>query len=71
MIPKIAYAVMRLFGWTIVGTGPKEKKFIAIGYPHTSNIDAVWLLLTMLSYGVWPKLLVKSSMFRFPVKNLF
>lgn len=71
MIPKIAYALLALFGWTHIGERPKEKKFIAIGYPHTANIDAVWLLLAMLAYGVWPKLLVKSSMFRFPVKRLF
>lgn len=43
---------------------------MAIGYPHTANLDGLWVLLTVLAMGERPKVLVKSTLFVFPFKRL-
>ena len=70
MLAKIARFILRLFGWKMNGRKPPEKKYMAIGYPHTANLDGLWVVLTILAMGERPKVLVKSTLFRFPVKRL-
>lgn len=53
-----------------MGQKPPDKKYMAIGYPHTANIDAFWVVLTILALGERPKVLAKSELFRFPFKRL-
>ena len=43
---------------------------MAIGYPHTANLDGLWVILTILAMGERPKVLAKSTLFRFPFKRL-
>jgi len=70
MLQKLAYFILHLFGWTMVGHRPPEKKYMAIGYPHTANLDGLWVVLTILAMGERPKVFVKSTLVRFPVKRL-
>ncbi|MFK7802783.1 MAG: 1-acyl-sn-glycerol-3-phosphate acyltransferase [Anaerolineae bacterium] len=70
MLQKTAVFILRISGWTMNGRKPPEKKYMAIGYPHTANLDGLWVLLTVLAMGERPKVLVKSTLFRFPFKRL-
>ncbi|MFT7584790.1 MAG: 1-acyl-sn-glycerol-3-phosphate acyltransferase [Cellvibrionaceae bacterium] len=70
MLQKISLFILRISGWTMNGRKPPEKKYMAIGYPHTSNLDGLWVVLTILSMGERPKVLIKSTLFRFPFKRL-
>ena len=70
MLGKIAKLFLSVFGWSMEGQKPPEKKYMAIGYPHTANLDGLWVLLTILAMGERPKVLVKSTLFVFPFKRL-
>lgn len=66
-IPKL---IFKLCGWKITGTPPKDKKFVIIAAPHTSNWDFVYGLCAWNLYGLKPRYLIKKELFRFPL-NLF
>ena len=70
MLEKLARIILRLSGWTMIGQKPPEAKYMAIGYPHTANLDGLWVILTILAMGERPKVLAKSTLFRFPIKRL-
>lgn len=70
MLQKIAKLILSLSGWSMQGHKPPEAKYMAIGYPHTANLDGLWVLLTVLAMGERPKVLVKSTLFVFPFKRL-
>lgn len=57
--------LMRLSGWTIVGTVPSRGIFV--GAPHTSNWDYVLTLMTVWNAGLTPRILVKKELFRGPL----
>lgn len=45
----LARAFMAIFGWTVTGELPQDKKFILIGAPHTTNWDLpIGLALTYI-----------------------
>ncbi len=56
--------ILRLFGWTIVGSPPDAPKHVLIGAHHTSNLDGFLLVIvtTALQYKV--NFLMKDSMFK-------
>ena len=70
MLTLLSKLILRICGWTMTGQKPPEKKYMAIGYPHTANLDGFWGILTILAMGERPKVLVKSDLFRFPIKRL-
>lgn len=63
-----ARAVLRAFGWTLVGTVPSRG--ILVGAPHTSNWDWVATMLLAWSNRVQPRVLIKHSFFRGPIGPL-
>ncbi len=68
---KLAYWVMRLKGWTFHGERPKDRKFILLGAPHTSNWDFI-LTWALMSYFDLPlKYFVKDQIFKGPLKPFF
>ncbi len=71
MLKKFAHFVLKLFGWTLEIQLPKEKKFILIGAPHTSNWDFPLALLAF--WTIEPKIywLAKKQLFRGPLYYLF
>jgi len=67
MLQKLcSFIIFRLLGWKVVGEPPRQKKFLLVGLPHTSNWDflVAWLAITGLGlktnifakdvYHTWP-----------------
>jgi len=61
----------KLFGWKIDGEMPKEKKYIIIVAPHTSNWDFMIGLCVRSILRFDAKFLGKKELFRFPFGALF
>ena len=55
--------VLKLFGWTVVGNFPTDKKYVVISLPHTSMWDFVWGKITFASAGERPVVFIKKEMF--------
>ena len=54
MLQKIAsFILFRIMGWKVIGDPPREKKFLLVGLPHTSNWDFLiaWLAVTAMDLG--------------------
>jgi 1-acyl-sn-glycerol-3-phosphate acyltransferase len=66
----IACFLLKLFGWKIIGSLPKEKKYILIVAPHTSNWDLVIGLCARFAVGEKINFLAKKQVFFFPLGAL-
>jgi 1-acyl-sn-glycerol-3-phosphate acyltransferase len=62
---RLARAIFRSTGWTMVGELPRTGIFV--GAPHTSNWDFVITLLVMWQAELSPKILVKKEFFHGPI----
>src|SRR5690349_23106290 len=62
---RLARAIFRLTGWTMVGELPRSGIFV--GAPHTSNWDFVITLLVTWQAGLSPRILIKKEFFHGPV----
>jgi 1-acyl-sn-glycerol-3-phosphate acyltransferase len=58
-------------GWTIEGAWPKDKKYIIVVAPHTSNWDFMVGLCVRSMTGLKSAYLAKKELFRFPLGPLF
>jgi 1-acyl-sn-glycerol-3-phosphate acyltransferase len=68
---RLAYWYMRLTGWKILGEPPTAKKFIAIGWPHTSNWDYVLFLGVTRLFSIPAKAIGKHTLVEGPFGWLF
>ncbi len=59
--------LFRRGGWTVVGRAPPMRKAVLIGAPHTSNWDFVVFLGVTHAFGIGPRFMGKSSLFRWPL----
>ena len=58
---------MKVTKWTVVGERPPNmKKFVAVVAPHTSNWDAVIVLMTSFALKLDAHWMAKHTLFRFP-----
>ena len=57
-------------GWKVVGDAPKEKKYIFIAAPHTSNWDFIYMLCVALTKNVDICWMGKEQLFPKPFKGL-
>ena len=71
MTEKISEIILNLLGWRVVGQIPKEKKYIIIVAPHTSNWDFIIGRCFGYKLKVKAKFLGKNQLFRFPIGWLF
>jgi len=71
MLKILAKTILRLTGWKLRIVRPKEKKFILIGAPHTSNWDFPLGLLTFWTLDFKIYWVAKIQMFRGPLHYLF
>lgn len=55
---------MRLLGWKVVGDLPDLPKMVLIGAPHTTNMDGVIALGTLLALGLRANTMIKDSAFK-------
>lgn len=56
-----ARIVLKLWGWTPVGTTPTDPQYVMLAAPHTSNWDAVIMLAMASYYRIRIRWLVKSA----------
>lgn len=62
-----AWIGIKLTGWKIVGTPPKEKKFILLAVPHTSNWDFPITLSMAFLLGFRLNWMGKHTLFKGPM----
>jgi len=65
LLGKFARFILWIFGWKIRGEAPKEKKYVVIIAPHTSNLDFFVGKLANWAMGVKPKIIIKKEAFNF------
>lgn len=58
---------LRLCGWRVLGEVPDRAQMVVIVAPHTSNMDFVYAVATMLGLRLRITLLVKHTLFKFPL----
>ena len=66
----IAKLFLWLTGWKVEGELPKEKKFVMIAAPHTSNWDLPYMLAICFVLKAKPYWMGKSQIFKFPFSGL-
>lgn len=67
----ISRFILKLIGWKVITHEVKEKSYVMIAAPHTSNWDFVIARLAVSSVGIPQKVLMKKEMFFFPLNYLF
>ena len=74
IIKDILWLISKLFlwitGWKVVGAVPKDKKFVMIAAPHTSNWDLPYMLAICFVLKARPYWMGKEQIFKFPFKGL-
>ncbi len=54
---------LQMLGWTAVMAPPQGKKFVLVGYPHTSNWDFLYALLWGMASGTRFRWVGKKQLF--------
>ncbi|ANO50710.1 1-acyl-sn-glycerol-3-phosphate acyltransferase [Woeseia oceani] len=67
MMQRLAKAVLRVSGWTLVGEIPATKKAVLIAAPHTSNWDGFWLIVCKIALGIRLRFFAKHTLFWWPL----
>jgi 1-acyl-sn-glycerol-3-phosphate acyltransferase len=58
---------LHLAGWRVDDPVPREKKYVALAYPHTSNWDGALLLALTRSVGMHISWMIKNDWVRGPM----
>lgn len=61
---QIVLGLMRLFGWKSILAPAPGKKFVALGYPHTSNWDFIPAVAWAWSTGLKMNFVGKAALFK-------
>ena len=70
MAKRIAIWILRLGGWTAVGTDPGIPKAVFIAAPHTSNWDGFWALVYRVAADIDVRFFAKHTLFWFPLGSV-
>ncbi|RRJ83803.1 lysophospholipid acyltransferase family protein [Aestuariirhabdus litorea] len=62
----LSWCLFKLTGWTLKGAPPKERKFVLIAVPHTSNWDFPLTIGLAFLFGFKIFWMGKASLFRGP-----
>lgn len=62
---------LKTLGWRIVGDIPNIPQAVLLAVPHTSNVDGLYAIPTLLALNVDIKILGKKELFRVPVLSSF
>ncbi|GLQ31782.1 lysophospholipid acyltransferase family protein [Litoribrevibacter albus] len=63
----LSWIGIKLSGWKLVGTPPKEKKFVLVAVPHTSNWDFPITLAMAFLFGFRLNWMGKHTLFKGPM----
>ena len=71
MLKNLARHLLSLFGWTLLDPPQRPPRAVVVGYPHTSNWDALYAQLGKLALGLNARWVGKDNLFRWlgRVKN--
>lgn len=70
MLQSLARLILQTLGWRLVEPGERPARMLIVGYPHTSNWDAAYALLTGLALGLRANWAAKDSLFFWPLGGL-
>lgn len=62
---------LKMSGWRVVGNIPNIPQAVLLAVPHTSNIDGLYAIPTLLALNVDIKLLGKKQLFDVPLLSSF
>lgn len=71
LLPTMARALLRLFGWRIEGTLPTAPRFVMVAAPHTSNWDLPVMLVCAFALKANLHWMGKHTLFRPPFGLFF
>ncbi len=60
----IGLTFLRLLGWRLEGSIPNLPRMVMIGAPHTSNMDGVIAIATLVALGLKASTMIKDSAFK-------
>lgn len=63
----ISKLIFFIASWKVIGDPPKQKKFVMIAAPHTSNWDFVYARAAFFIMGIPLKYTIKKELFFFPL----
>ena len=66
----LAILILRLVGWTSIGSKVSVPKYVLIGAPHTSNWDFPLMLLVVLELRLQLFWMGKHTLFPFPFSGI-
>jgi 1-acyl-sn-glycerol-3-phosphate acyltransferase len=66
MVRWVAGWFLRLNGWQAEGEQPRERRYVLIGAPHTSNWDLVYVIALAAMYDLRVSWMGKHTLFRPP-----
>lgn len=69
--PKIGKLFMKMAGWRISGDIPNIPQAVLLCVPHTSNLDGLFAIPTLLSLDLNIQIMGKKELFEVPVLNKF
>ena len=69
--PRLAFALLRFFGWRVVFSQPVPRRCVVVFYPHTSNWDFALGLLAKWTTGIDFRWIGKHTLFETPLGRWF
>lgn len=70
MLSQLCHWIARRLGWTLVDQRPEEKRYVLVGYPHTSNWDFILVMLFKFAKGLHFNWVAKHTLFIWPFGGL-
>lgn len=64
---RLATAALRIVGWRFDGALPHEKKYVCIGYPHTSNWDGLLMVAFATRLNLKARWMIKDQWTKGPL----
>lgn len=70
VLQTLARLILKALGWRLVEPAGRPARMLIVAYPHTSNWDALYALLTGLGLGLRANWAAKDSLFRWPLGGI-